>query len=48
MVEYIKEALMGADDYTVEQVYEFLLNNEYWEEVVLHLIYNKGGITGAV
>jgi hypothetical protein len=29
MVEYIKEALMAADDYTIEQVYEFLLSTEY-------------------
>lgn len=29
MVEYIKEALMSADDYTIEQIYEFLLSMEY-------------------
>ena len=29
MVEYIKDALMGADDYTIEQVYDFLLGIEY-------------------
>ena len=29
MVDYIKDALAGADDYTVEQVYEFLLSVEY-------------------
>ena len=29
MVTYIKEALMSADDYTVEQVYDFLVQEEY-------------------
>jgi hypothetical protein len=29
MVEHIKDALMSADDYTVEQIYEYLLENEY-------------------
>lgn len=29
MVEYIKDALMSADDYTVQQVYEYLLETEY-------------------
>ena len=29
MIEYIHEALEEADDYTVEQVYEFLLAVEY-------------------
>lgn len=28
-IEYIKEVLANADEYTVEQVYEFLLENEY-------------------
>ena len=29
MVDYIKDALEGTDDYTVEQVYEYLLSVEY-------------------
>ena len=29
MIEYIREALEGADEYTVQQVYEFLLAVEY-------------------
>lgn len=29
MVEHIKDALMGADDYTVQQIYEYLLETEY-------------------
>ena len=29
MVAYISDALVGADDYTVQQVYEFLLEAEY-------------------
>ena len=28
-IEYIKEALRKADDFTVEQIYEFLLEVEY-------------------
>lgn len=26
MVEFIKEELANADDYTIEQIYEFLLS----------------------
>lgn len=33
-IEYIKEVLANADEYTVEQVYEFLLENEYWRKVI--------------
>lgn len=29
MIEYIREALEDADEYTVQQVYEFLLAVEY-------------------
>lgn len=29
MVEYIEERLSETDDYTVEQIYDFLLENEY-------------------
>ena len=29
MVSYISDALKNADDYTVQQVYEFLLEIEY-------------------
>lgn len=29
MVEHIKDALMSADDYTIQQVYEYLLEIEY-------------------
>lgn len=29
MIEYIREALEDADEYTVQQVYEFLLAAEY-------------------
>lgn len=29
MVESIKDALMSADDYTVQQIYEYLLEIEY-------------------
>ena len=29
MVEYIRDALAAADDYTIEQVYEYLLSIEY-------------------
>lgn len=29
MLDYIKEALEDADEYTIEQVYEFLLAVEY-------------------
>lgn len=29
MMEYILEALPNADDYTVEQIYEFLQEVEY-------------------
>ena len=29
MIDHIKDALMSADDYTVQQVYEFLLDTEY-------------------
>lgn len=28
-VEYIKEALPSADEYIIEQIYEFLLEVEY-------------------
>lgn len=28
-VEYIKEALENADDYVLDQIYEFLLEVEY-------------------
>jgi hypothetical protein len=28
-VEYIKEALENADEYTLDQIYEFLLEVEY-------------------
>ena len=28
-VEYIKEALPAADEYIIEQIYEFLLEVEY-------------------
>ena len=37
MIEYIREALEDADEYTVQQVYEFLLAVEYW----------KGGVMGS-
>lgn len=29
IVAYISDALIKADDYTVQQVYEFLLETEY-------------------
>lgn len=29
MIEYIKERLLSADDYTVEQIYDFLQEVEY-------------------
>lgn len=29
MVEYIMEAIVTADDYTVEQIYDFLQEVEY-------------------
>lgn len=29
MVEYIKDRLSEADDYTVEQIYDFLQETEY-------------------
>lgn len=29
MMDYIREALATADDYTVEQVYEFLLDVDF-------------------
>ena len=34
MIEYINERLDTADDYAVEQVYDFLQEVEYWEEVI--------------
>ena len=45
MVEYIKEALICADDYTVEQIYEFILNEENWKEVIQCLIWVTEGST---
>lgn len=33
-VEYIRTALETVDEYTLEQIYEFLLEMEYWKEVI--------------
>lgn len=35
MLEYIKERLPAADDYTLEQIYDFLQEVEYQE--VIHI-----------
>ena len=37
-VEYIRTALETVDEYTLEQIYEFLLEMEYWKEVIRNLI----------
>lgn len=31
MIEFITEALEEADEYAIEQVYEFLQSIEYWK-----------------
>ena len=33
-VEYIRSALETVDDYALDQIYEFLLEVEYWKEVI--------------
>ena len=33
-VEYIRTALETVDEYTLEQIYEFLLEMEYWKDVI--------------
>ena len=44
MIDYITERLQTADDFTVEQVFEFLAETEYWKEVIRYLIQRKGGM----
>ena len=43
MLEYIRERLPEADDYTLEQIYDFLQEVEYWKEVIQYLIHTEGG-----
>ena len=45
MVEFIKEELANADDYTIEQIYEFLLSENGWKEVIHISNREKGGMT---
>ena len=46
MVEFIKEELVNADDYTIQQIYEFLLSENDWKEVIrMYLIGNEGGMS---
>ena len=42
MLEYIRERLPEADDYTLEQIYDFLQEVEYWKEVIRYLIHMEG------
>ena len=41
MLEYIRERLPEADDYTLEQIYDFLQEVEYWKEVIRYLIHGR-------
>lgn len=45
MLNEIREKLPAADDYTVEQIYMFLQEVEYWEEVIRISNRNKGGMS---
>ena len=43
MKEYIEEALETADEYVIQQIYEFLQEVEYWKEVIQASNLSKGG-----
>ena len=45
MIEYIHEQLLAADEYTVEQIYDFLQEVEYWKEVIQISNRIKGGVS---
>ena len=45
MLEYIYERLTAADDYTVEQIYDFLQEVEYWQEAICISETEMGSLT---
>ena len=44
MIEFIKDHLETANEYVLEQIYEFLQEVEYWKEVIPYLIGNRGAV----
>ena len=43
MIDYITEQLPAADEYVLEQIFEFLQEVEYWKEVIQISNSGKGG-----
>ena len=43
MKEYIEEALETADEYVIQQIYEYLQEVEYWKIMLPAWLFEKGG-----